>query len=325
MNIAGIQNMYLRSLVEAAEDDDRKRRKTNENEEEERRGRWNEDGTDTAKTDGEDDPNARDDAEGANDRGGEPEDPDAGTETEQGTEDDDGTDTNDDKNNDDAQDDEVKGNGDGEDTENAAGEEDGGEGEGENATEGGGPGGDEEVTGDDLAGDDFSLDPNGDEGPDGGEGEGNESNPDGLPSADDDGSADPDGDSDDAETNLHVNILKLSKLDRATAKETIYHHYMDLLSSIDTLLNIIDTNETVIEPETREKATGDLNRLRSQLRKFIKYKFTIINYEDALSSYMLFIRSINDIVKMIHAGSDPRAKGIRLKEIDANEDGVMAI
>ena len=121
--------------------------------------------------------------------------------------------------------------------------------------------------------------------------------PDGLPEADDDGSTETSEDS--AETNVHTNILNLSKLDRTIAKRVIYQHFIDLRSTISSTKTMIERNETVIEPEIRERTNTALNKISRQLDDFLKYKFQIINYEDALMAYMIFIKEIDSCINGI--------------------------
>jgi len=93
--------------------------------------------------------------------------------------------------------------------------------------------------------------------------------------------------------NLQVNILSLSKLDRALAKKHIYTLFMDLRSSITTALNIIDRNETVIDPTVRDDTVSALNRFQSDLDTFIAIKFPLVNYEAALQAYNIFTEQFN--------------------------------
>lgn len=142
------------------------------------------------------------------------------------------------------------------------------------------------------ASDDFSLDS---DTPD--DSTDNDPPPDGLVDPDDDGSTDEEDP--DAETNVHVNILSLSKLDRTLAKRRCLNDYYDLRTSIDTVRNIIDRNEAVVEPETRARAVEQLNKLYTTVSEYLMYKFAYSNYEDALQHYLLFMRAINDIVQNV--------------------------
>lgn len=126
----------------------------------------------------------------------------------------------------------------------------------------------------------------------------NDPNPDGLPNPDDMGDDDINEDND-VETNVHTNILDLSKLDRALAKRKCYQDFMDLRATIAGMLNIIDRNETVIEPETRDDTIMELNKLNASVEEYIKYRFSIVNYEDALQHYFIFVKSMNSIINTL--------------------------
>ena len=99
--------------------------------------------------------------------------------------------------------------------------------------------------------------------------------------------------------NIQVNILNLSKLDRALAKKHIYTLFMDLRSSVTTALNIIDRNETVIEPEVRADIVDRLNQFQSDLNTFIAIKFQLVNYEAALQAYNVFTEQFNSYINSI--------------------------
>lgn len=145
--------------------------------------------------------------------------------------------------------------------------------------------------------DEFSLDP------DGGDGEEEDLGPapDGLPEADDDGSEESDTANEDGseETNIQVNILKLSELDRALAKKTCFSFFMDLKAKIQANLSVIDQNETVIDPDIREKITDTLNTTAGQLDQFLEYKFPIMNFEEALQAYFIFVKDINTALEEV--------------------------
>ena len=163
--------------------------------------------------------------------------------------------------------------------------------EGEGAEEGSGDEG-ETVTGEEPEGDDFSLD-------DDPEGEDDGPAPDGLPEADDDGSSDMDNGDEPIETNIQTNILNLSRLDRAIAKRTCYQMFMDLRSTVSSTINMIDRNETVIDPDVRESANTALTKIQKQLNDFLMYKFQIVNYEDALMSYFIFVKQVNAQIEYV--------------------------
>lgn len=143
-------------------------------------------------------------------------------------------------------------------------------------------------------GDDFNLDDDSD--PDD---MSNEPAPDGLPEADDDGSGDIDEEDPDAETNVQVNILELSKLDRVLAKQKCYRDFMDLRATVRAMLNIIDKNETVIDPDVRDDSIAKLNKLHYQIEEFVTYRFGIMNYEDALQHYFIFVKTTNNLINYI--------------------------
>ena len=150
-----------------------------------------------------------------------------------------------------------------------------------------------EEGGDDLGGDDFGMDSdNEDDGPP----------PDGLTDPDDDGSSDMQ--QDDTETNVHTNILQLSKLDRTLAKRKCYNNYMDLRTSIGTVKRIIDNNEAKIDPEVRAPVTDDLDELFAKITDYITIKFPITNYEENLQNYLIFAKALNDLVESLDPNSE---------------------
>ena len=141
--------------------------------------------------------------------------------------------------------------------------------------------------------DDFSMDsddPSSDD--DGGE------NPDGLASPDATGE---DESTQDAETNVHVNILNLNKLDRTISMKRLLNDYTATRTSINTFLNIIDKNETVIDATLRESLTNDLNNLLQNLNDYIGIKFSYINYEENLQNYIIFSKKLEDIVQRLQS------------------------
>ena len=141
--------------------------------------------------------------------------------------------------------------------------------------------------------DDFSMDSDDSSSEDdGGE------NPDGLASPDamgDDESAQ------DAETNVHVNILNLSKLDRTISLKRLLNDYTATRTSINTFLNIIDKNETIIDATLRESLINDLNSLLQNLNDYIGIKFSYINYEENLQNYIIFSKKLEDIVQRLQS------------------------
>lgn len=126
--------------------------------------------------------------------------------------------------------------------------------------------------------------------------------PDGLPEADAEGDGSmPDAmpPEEDAEPVVQTTILQLSKLDRALAKDYIYHQIADLRSTVNSVLSVIDVHEARLDPEVREKATEDLNMILAAIKKYLKYKFQIVSYEEATSNYIFFVQQINDIIEKV--------------------------
>ena len=115
---------------------------------------------------------------------------------------------------------------------------------------------------------------------------------------DDDGSNDTEGD-DTTETNVQVNVLNISKLDRALAKRRCLHDFYDLRTSIDVFQKLIERNETVIDPDVREQSITELNRLFTSLNEYLTYRFSYTNYEDNLQNYFIFVKSLNGIIKNV--------------------------
>lgn len=141
--------------------------------------------------------------------------------------------------------------------------------------------------------DDFSMDsddPSSED--DGGE------NPDGLASPDATGD---DESTQDTETNVHVNILNLSKLDRTISMKRLLNDYTATRTSINTFLNIIDKNETIIDATLRKSLINDLNNLLQNLNDYIGIKFSYINYEENLQNYIIFSKKLEDIVQRLQS------------------------
>jgi len=147
----------------------------------------------------------------------------------------------------------------------------------------------------DDTGSDFSMDD------DPGSDTDNEPPPDGLVDPDDDGSSDMG--QDDTETNVHTNILQLSKLDRTLAKRKCYSNYMDLRTSIGTVKRIIEDNVAKIDPEVRTEVTDNLDDLYMKITDYITIKFPITNYEENLQNYMIFVKDIALLVEMLNPAS----------------------
>lgn len=159
--------------------------------------------------------------------------------------------------------------------------------------------------------DDFSLDP------EGGEDESGE-NPDGLPDPDDDGSGDSGMEDENAEVNVHTNILQLSKLDRLMAKRKCFADYQELRTSITSFKNIVDANEATIDPAIRDYVIGKLDLLFSTVTDYLTYKFSYINYEENLQNYLIFMKSLNDLIRYVQAGNDPKTKSGK-RTVDSTE------
>ena len=157
-----------------------------------------------------------------------------------------------------------------------------------------------EGEGDDFGGSDFGMDgDNADDGPP----------PDGLTDPDDDGSSD--ASQDDTETNVHTNILQLSKLDRTLAKRKCYANFMDLRTSIGTVKRIIDSNEAKIDPEVRGPVADALDDLFSKITDYITIKFPVTNYEENLQNYLIFARELNDLTNSLDPNSDIAKKNAK--------------
>ena len=160
--------------------------------------------------------------------------------------------------------------------------------------------------------DDFSLeDPTGE-----GEGEGGDDGP--PPDPDDDGSSDDttSGEDDpDAETNVHTNVLQLSKLDRLMAKRKCLNDFYDLRTSIDTFRVVIEKNEAILNPDIRDIAVRDLNKLYTTVGEYLTYRFGFTNYEENLQNYFLFLRSMNEIIRNVNEKGLEKTKSSRTDNI----------
>ena len=162
--------------------------------------------------------------------------------------------------------------------------------------------------------DDFSLeDPTGE-----GEGEGDGPPPDGLTDPDDDGSSDDtiSGEEDpNAETNVHTNVLQLSKLDRLMAKRKCLNDFYDLRTSIDTFRVVIEKNEAILNPDVRDIAVRDLNKLYTTVGEYLTYRFGFTNYEENLQNYFLFLRAMNEIIRNVNEKGLEKTKSSRTDNI----------
>lgn len=156
----------------------------------------------------------------------------------------------------------------------------------------------------DDMGDDFTMD-SGDE-------EDDSPPPDGLVDPDDDGSGD--DAEDDTETNVQTTILQLSKLDRTLLKRKCYNDYQDLRSSITTFKNVIDDNEASIDPEVRDYVLDELDQLYNSVTDYMKYKFMIMNYEECIKNYAIFIAALNNLVEYVKNGGDKPLKKLTVEK-----------
>ena len=98
-----------------------------------------------------------------------------------------------------------------------------------------------------------------------------------------------------------MNILNLSKLDRTISLKRLLNDYTATRTSINTFLNIIDKNETVIDATLRESLINDLNSLLQNLNDYIGIKFSYINYEENLQNYIIFSKKLEDIVQRLQS------------------------
>ena len=119
------------------------------------------------------------------------------------------------------------------------------------------------------------------------------------------------GAEDDGETNIHTNILQLSKLDRTLAKIQLLNHYRDLRSSINSMKRIIDENEALIDPDVRDLVTEKLDKLFTTISSYITFKYSITNYEENLQNYLIFTKTMSDLVKQIDEGKQKGKKALK--------------
>ena len=152
--------------------------------------------------------------------------------------------------------------------------------------------------------DDFSLDPEGGEEDDG-------PPPDGLVDPDDDGEADLG--SDDKEVNIQTNILQLSKIDRLMAKRKLFADFKELRINITTYRNLLTDNEANVDPDIRELSYDKLDRLYTIITDYLTFKFSYINYEENLQTYLLFVKTLEDIIAIARDED-------KTKEIKKNKD-----
>lgn len=184
--------------------------------------------------------------------------------------------------------------------EEAANEEDAGKEEGQENKE--------DETGDDptdpTEDDDFSLDPEGGD-------EDNDPPPDGLVDPDDDGEADFGGD--DKEVNIQTNILQLSKIDRLMAKRKLFADFKELRINITTYRNLLTEHEANVDPDIRELSYDKLDRLYTIITDYLTFKFSYINYEENLQTYLMFTKTLEDIIAIARDED-------KTKEIKKNKD-----
>ena len=147
---------------------------------------------------------------------------------------------------------------------------------------------------------DFSLDPEGGE-------EDDSPPPDGLVDPNDDGEADLGGD--DKEVNIQTNILQLSKIDRLMAKRKLFADFKELRINITTYRNLLTDNEANVDPDVRELSYDKLDRLYTIITDYLTFKFSYINYEENLQTYLIFAKTLEDIIAI--ARDDDKTKEIK--------------
>lgn len=165
----------------------------------------------------------------------------------------------------------------------------------------------EEENPDDGFGDDFSMDSEEDDSPP----------PDGLVDPDDDGSGDEV--EEDTETNVQTTILQMSKLDRTLLKRKCYNDYQDLRSSITSFKNVIDDNEASVDPAIRDYVLDQLDQLFNNVTDYMKYKFMIMNYEENIKNYAVFMTALNSLVEYVKNGGDKPARKLTVKKTPAKK------
>ena len=141
----------------------------------------------------------------------------------------------------------------------------------------------------------------------------NQPAPDGLPEADDAGTGEEKMETEDGETNLQVNVMQLSKLDRTLAKREVLQNFMDLRSKINRVQNLIDKNEVNILQSVRDSAVTRLDGLLNSTNSYLKYKFPIVNFEEAMTTLFIFIKELNAISEYV------RTEGVGKTEEDAKK------
>ena len=98
------------------------------------------------------------------------------------------------------------------------------------------------------------------------------------------------------EQNIQTNVLNLSKLDRVLMKKKLFSDYQDLRVSLRTSRNLIHDNEENVDPEVREAFYDKIDKLYTNLTDYLSYKFTYTNYEENLQVYLIFAKSLQDIL-----------------------------
>ena len=151
-------------------------------------------------------------------------------------------------------------------------------------------------------------DPFADQGSDPNAGMDMNNNPDGLPGPDATGTANLGSFSGTDEKNLQVKIIQASKLERQLLKSKIFDKYRDLHNKIDVFRSNVENNETIIDPNVREKVYQELQDLDLDIGKYIEFKFIGNNYEENLKNYFVFARKISEIIDFAISGTQQSNK-----------------
>lgn len=122
------------------------------------------------------------------------------------------------------------------------------------------------------------------------------------------------------EQNIQTNVLNLSKLDRVLMKKKLFSDYQDLRVSLRTSRNLIHDNEENVDPEVRENFYNKIDKLYTNLTDYLSYKFSFTNYEENLQIYLIFAKSLQDILDSMTekglktANSFKKYKNIKIKQ-----------
>lgn len=122
------------------------------------------------------------------------------------------------------------------------------------------------------------------------------------------------------EQNIQTNVLNLSKLDRVLMKKKLFSDYQDLRVSLRTSRNLIHDNEENVDPDVREAFYDKIDKLYTNLTDYLSYKFSYTNYEENLQVYLIFAKSLQDILdSMTEKGlktsnSFKKYKNIKIKQ-----------